>query len=75
MPRLAKEARLARHSRVIDVATLQFNWAGVAGASLEEIARRAGPVPGGSVRSLCRSPGPRIRPQYTDATGSGRSAQ
>jgi AcrR family transcriptional regulator len=42
MPRLAKAARTARHSRVIDVATLQFNWAGVAGASLEEIARRAG---------------------------------
>jgi AcrR family transcriptional regulator len=42
MPRLAKAARMARHSRVIDVATLHFNWAGVAGASLEEIARRAG---------------------------------
>jgi AcrR family transcriptional regulator len=39
---LAGEARAARHAAVLDEAALEFNRAGVAGASLAVIARRVG---------------------------------
>lgn len=39
---LAGEARAARHAAVLDEASLEFNRAGVAGASLSVIARRVG---------------------------------
>jgi AcrR family transcriptional regulator len=42
MRHLANKARLARHAAVIDEATLEFNRAGAAAASLNTIARRVG---------------------------------
>ncbi|MDB5480879.1 MAG: Transcriptional regulator [Caulobacteraceae bacterium] len=42
MRSLKNEARTARHAAVLDEASLEFNRAGVAGASLVELARRIG---------------------------------
>src|SRR3981189_1230756 len=42
MRSLASEARAARHMAVVDEATVEFNRAGVATASLTTIARRLG---------------------------------
>lgn len=42
MRSLAAEARAARHTAVLDEATIEFNRDGVAGASLSSIARRVG---------------------------------
>jgi AcrR family transcriptional regulator len=42
MRSLATEARAARHMAVVDEATIEFNRAGVAGASLTMIARGLG---------------------------------